>query len=309
MPPPSLDDLSLEVRLPEIPTSMALFELSSTSLGERQGALNVIAKLLGLGELRRVELPHGVVFASERGEVEYFHASGALWARDAGLQEQKDRDGLRFGLDRRAATRLARQARDLLSEAGLLSDQILPATVELDQFAQLDEKGNELRRGAGPATVKFAYAVQGVPVLGPGAKSQVFAEPDRAGTRITGAFHVWREIGQARELALPPIEEALELGLLRDPELVKYHELGHRIQITRLDFGYYAMPAFDHQGFLFPAFQVEGTVSDPKGESEFLFGRFHHVASPAHYEKAGARASYLNNIQRLWTSPESQEVG
>ncbi len=301
---------------------MTLYELSSRTLAERQRAIGVISNQLRLGDVTAVELPQSLVLASARGEVEYFYASGALWGRDAaadelaeneerkwdGIEEQKDGTDTRLGFNQRAAALLARQATALLSEADLLPEQISHSSVQLDQVAQLDEKGNELRRGVGGATVKFAYAADGVPVGGPGAKTQVYVEPGRRASLITGVFHVWRDFEGSRRLLLPAVQAALDGGLLRDPELVKYHELGHSIRITRLDLIYYALPAFDHQAFLFPAFQVEGTVIDPKSESEFDFGRFHHVAPPANYEAAGARAHYLENIQELWTRDEP-EIG
>ncbi len=92
---------------------------------------------------------------------------------------------------------------------------------------------------------------------------------------------------------LGSIEAALAVGLLADPELTLYQAAGHRIQITRLDFCYLALPAFMRQAHLFPALQIEGSVSQGKRGQAFNFGRFHHAASPSAYAAADLYGPYL----------------
>jgi hypothetical protein len=300
--------LDIKTRIPKLPTSMSLLELKGTSLDERQWAISFLSRRLDLGDLKPIETPNSLVFASKRGEVEYFHASGAIWARNTEADEKAENEerkwtGLReigeginrhFALEDKSAKQLSEHAKSLLGEAGLLREHILRADVELDQVAHLDEKGGEISRGAGSATVKFIYGVEGLRAFGPGAKSLVFAEPKNGELWITGAFHAWREVAAGRQIKLSSIESAMSVGLLKDPELNQYHKRGHRMQITRLDFGYLALPVFVPQRFLFPAFQVEGTVISPKNKSDFFhFGRYYHVATPKQYAKADAYADYL----------------
>ncbi len=308
----SLNDLDFKVRFPELPRSMPLFKTEIPSREKRGRAVEVLGKAFGLDKPRPVELPHSVVFASKRGEVEYFHASGALWSLNAeadqrnenefrkwpGLQESEDDNGIVFSLDPRASKRLLGQARDLLGEAELMSDSMATARVVLDQVTELSEKGEILNRGAGAATAQFGYAMEGVPVVGAGAKSLIFAEPDpeRGEPAMTGLFHAWRPVVDATELPMTPVEDALAVGLLQDPELVPYHERGYRIEITHLVFAYLALPATVRQTYLFPVFQVEGRVHNPDNEKdgdEFFFGRYHHAASPEQYRKAEVFADYL----------------
>lgn len=302
-----LKNIEFKIRLPKIPDSLSLFELRSPLIEERQHAISIFTETLKLGDLTRFELKDSLVFASRRGEVEYFYASGSLWARDATVgqkaeNEERKWDGLEkkgvqgetwYVLDKHMTERLSKQAHELLRKAELLRDRASLDSVELDQFAQLDEKGREIRSGVGSATIKFLYTVECIPVYGPGAKTLIFAEPEDGKPRITGAFHAWREIGDSRKLKLPDIEESLAVGLLQDPELLMYHERGHKIQVTRLDFGYFALPAFSKQSYLFPAYQVEGSILNPKDESEFFFGRYYHAASPQHYKEAKTHAHYL----------------
>ena len=63
--------------------------------------------------------------------------------------------------------------------------------------------------------------------------------------------------------------------------------------MTRIELVYLALPAFVRQGHLFPAFQVEGKVSEGKRGAAFNFGRLHHAAPPAAYAAADLAGPYL----------------
>jgi len=304
----TLKDLDLKVSLPKLPPSVPVFELSAPSLDERRPGLEQLSKHLGLGDLRAIQLDHALMMAGERGEIEYFYASGGVWARDAAaaqespgelrrwddIHESENGKERRFTLGPDTQSRLISQARELLQGTGLIGKEVDSETVELDQVAHLDGKGQELERGPGQATVKFSYAAEGIPVGGPGAKTLMFAEPENGNVRFTGAFHAWRTLGTGHPVKLPPAEKALAVGLLIDPELVAYRAAGHKIRITRLDLRYLALPAFMRQSHLFPAFQIEGDVSDGKKGSGFRFARFHHAAPPAAYAAASVYGPYLN---------------
>ena len=305
----TIDDLG-GVQLPKLPDAVPVFELSAPPLASRRAGIARLAEALKLGDLRSAEVDHGVVMASERGEIEYFSASGGVWARDAsaasefknelrkwdGVQERK-RGDMRMTLNAAASQRLLGQARELLDATGLIGrEAIADQIVALEQVARLNEKGQEVAFGAGQATVKITYAVEGQPVHGPGAKSLVFADPGTAagGARITGAFHVWRALGSARTVKVGPIEQALGVGVLADPELELYKRAGHRIRIRRLEFAYLALPAFMRQSHLFPVFRMEGEVSKGKRGDGFRFGRYHHVIPPKAYAAADLHGQYLS---------------
>src|SRR6266536_1480938 len=259
--PLKIGDLDFKAKPPGLPASVPVFELSAPSLDERREGLARLGDQLKLGDLRSVDVEHGTLMASERGEIEYFYASGAVWARDAtavqaGRNELRKWSGLKDGktggnrmtLNADASRRLIAQARELLGATGLMGKEVASESVQLDQVARLDAKGAEVDHGAGQATVKFLYEVEGMPVRGAGAKTLVFAEP----RGIAGAFHAWRTLGKARAVKLGSVEAALAVGLLGDPELGLYHAAGHAIQITRLALGYLALPAFMRQSHLFP---------------------------------------------------------
>ena len=304
--PLKMSDLELSTHAPKLPTSINVFALAAPSFRDRRAAIDRLRDYLKLGELRSTEFDHADVMANARGDIQYFHASGAVLARDAtadrehanelrkweGVQDSKV-GGNRVTLNADASKRLIAQAQELLEPIGLLGKERASSAVQLLQVAQLDGKGREIAHGAGRATVKFTYQVQGVPVSGAGAKTLAFADPAAGAARITGVFHAWRTLGTPTAVKVPPLEQALGVGLLGDPELELYHRAGHKIRITRLDFVYLALPAFLRQSHLFPAFQIEGKVSEGSRGIGFGFARFHHAIPPNAYVAAGLDGSYL----------------
>lgn len=303
-----IDDLKVRGSLPELPRSMPLPAIRVPTLEERRWSIETVGRQLGLGKMSLAEVPHGYVFGSPKGEVEFFRASGAVWASDTTADEKFKNEArpwrdLRetgrgrhkaFTLDRDQSAKLMDSSLEFLKESGLLRDEASIPTIKLDQWAHLNEKGEEIKRGAGTATVKLGYKVEGIAAIGPGAKTILFAEPEDGTARISGMFHAWRDITGARELKMQSVESALKVGLLQDPELISYHKRGYSIEIARISLGYLALPAFVQQSHLFPAFEVQGVVHDREDKSRsFSFGKYCHAAGPKQYAKAEVVASYL----------------
>jgi hypothetical protein len=305
--------LTLKTALPAWRAAMPVFAMAPPPLEQRRASARKLGDGLKLGNLRAVDLEHGLMLASERGDITVFHASGALWARDAtataeAKDEMRDWPGLvsptaaalDFTLAPDAAKRLTSMTDDLLRQHDLLGREAGPASVQLEQVGLLDAKGKELKRGAGQATVKYGYSVEGVAARGAGAKTMAFAEPGGASSgtpigtpRLAGIFHAWRALGDAATVKLPSLEEALAVALLQDPELDRHAEAGHGVVITKLDLVYLALPAFMRQSHLFPVIQVEGEVAKGRLGEAFNFARFHHVVPPQAYASAGLHGPYL----------------
>lgn len=300
--------LTMKTPLPAWRASIPVFALAEPPLQARRATARKLADHFKLGDLREVDLAHGNLLGSARGDITVFHASGALWARDAmatadAKDEWRDWPGLAsatsgadLALSPEAAKRLSTTVVNLLRPLELLGHEAGPATVQLEQVAMLDAKGKTLKRGAGQATVKFGYTVEGVAARGAGAKTLAFAEPGGASTsaaRIAGVFHAWRQPGTAVAVKLPSLEAALAVALLQDPELDRFAESGHAVELTRLELVYLALPAFMRQSHLFPVIQVEGEVGKGKLGEGFRFARFHHVVSPQTYAEAGLHGAYL----------------
>jgi hypothetical protein len=304
----SLNSIDFRIKFPEIPRSLDVIETSAPSIKERQRTIEVMAETLKLGKRRTVDLPHGTAYFSHRGEVEYFQASGAVWSRDAEAEQEHDNElrkwpelikegrdeDTRFALPEKTSHQLLAHAKDLIGAADLADKTMDGGRVVLDQVAQLDEKGKILQSGAGGASVIYNFTIEELPVFGAGAKSTLAFEPVDGEPKVVGGLHVWRSPGKGRQIEMPSVEEALSVGLLQDPELLRYSKKGGKITVTRLAFGYMALPAMMQQLYLFPVFDVQGkvTLEDDK-LGYFLFSSYHHAASAASYKKADLYAPYL----------------
>ncbi len=307
----SFDSIDLRTKVPEIPRSLDVIETSAPSIKERHRAIETMAETLKLGKRKMVDLPHGTAYFSRRGEVEYFQASGAVWSRDAEAEQAHDNElrkwpdlikeggdeDTRFALPEKTSYQLLAHAKDLIGAADLADKAMDGGRVVLDQVAQLSEKGKIMQSGAGGATVIYNFSMAGLPVFGAGAKSTLAFEPVDGVPKVVGGLHVWRPPRKGQQIEIPSIEEALSVGLLQDPELLRYSKKGGKISITKLDFGYMALPAMMQQRYLFPVFDVQGevTVEDDK-LGYFLFSRYHHAASAASYKKADLYAPYLASM-------------
>jgi hypothetical protein len=302
-----IEELDIAVSLPIVPRTLLLVETRSPSLDERQPTIDLLSRHFGLKDLRRADLPFGPVFGGPRGEVHFFEASGGLFVRDAaaaaafkgeerpweGLERRKIGDETIYELPAPRMERMAASALGLLREAKLVAEEMGKPTVALDQWAQLDDKGKVIKAGAGTATIRFPYAIDGIPVAGAGAKTQLYAEPDAKDSPMTGVFHAWRPVAGRSKLELGSVEAALAAGLLSDPELALFRRRGQKVRITRLDLRYLALPAFTAQRHLFPVFQVEGETWT-RDEFKLRFGKFVPAASADQYAKSGAFAHYLH---------------
>src|SRR4051812_46607873 len=125
--PLKLSDLDIKAKLPAVPPSLPVFGLAAPSLDDRRPAMARLGEQLKLGTLRPVPFEHGMVMASERGEITFFDASGAVFARDAtahqgAVDEFRTWDGQiettiddqRTALNPDASKRLIAQARQML---------------------------------------------------------------------------------------------------------------------------------------------------------------------------------------------------
>jgi hypothetical protein len=295
--------------LPEVPDRVDVVRVAPAHLEERRQAIALLTDRLQLGRTREISTSSGRIWASKRGDVEFYEASGGLWSRDLTASEAHEnelREWPDLGKVRDAAgdtfltlgARAAAQASDLASEVAKLAGFDLacarPPRVDLTQVASLSEDGKVLQSGAGEASIVFDYALEGLPVLGAGAKTAIDFEPAGSDLRLVGAFHVWRRPLERRHVEIGSLEAALNAGLLRDPHLMAADKKGGRITIGDVRFGLLALPATARQDYLFPALAVTGRVDlrdDKLGHVRF--GRYYHAATPSAYTRADVLADYL----------------
>jgi hypothetical protein len=105
--------------------------------------------------------------------------------------------------------------------------------------------------------VNYRYELDGLPVLGPGAKIQV-TYADRKGPAEMYSF--WRTPKADGELELLPSQAVLEL-LRRDPDFAELREGEAKVVYRNPRLGYYALPPRESQGALIPVYAFDGSVS------------------------------------------------
>lgn len=305
-------DIDFRVKLPDIPSTMPAAVTEGQCAHERVEAMRTLAAVLGIDDAIEVTLPFGHALAGKAGQVEFFAASGAVRARNIPLlsrfdDERRDwpdvekvdtNEGVSYQLGRGTSDRLVEEARELLGRAGLADDGVAGVDVVLGRWAMLDEKGREQESGPGRATVRMSYAVEGTPLIGAGAKTNLHYDPVDGRPTLARMFHVQRKVVDVREVRMGDIEEAFS-AFLADPFLGEKSGKGGRIVVTAVRAGLLALPADTPQRVAYPALAIEGTVEslkdERKGGYEVRFGRYVPAASPEALRRAGVAVPTPND--------------
>ena len=303
-----LDDIRFETDLPKLPEHAPVIRCAAPGFDDRANGVRALADRLDLGDVKDMDTEFGRAMASDRGNVEYFAASGAIWSVNNlhdlkaetefldwdDLQEGEDADGQPIlTLGRGATERAMGLAHEMIEIGGFDMKHALKPQVHLMQVAEANEEGKTLRSGAGEATVVFGYAIEDLPVIGAGGKTLVDIVPQRGEMLPTGAINVWRTLQEATKIDVGGTEAGLAAGLLEDPDLMIAAEKGGRITIQKVRLGLMSMPAAIHQSVLFPALEYEARVDLPEKEEHYFVGRVAPVATQRAYQKAGLGSTHL----------------
>jgi hypothetical protein len=302
-------DLEFRTDIPEIPQAMPVTQTVAQCAPERARPVRALAEHLELTELTEVDLPWGYALASEAGQVEFFAASGAVRGRNlkvinAFSDERRDwpdvtrvdtPDGPGWALGEKSGLELMEQSRSLLDRLGLAEDAAA-IDVVLGQWALLDEDGAERDSGPGRATVRFSYAYENLPFIGPGSKTALHYDPLDQKPQLARIFHVHRSIGDARSVEVGDVERAFS-ALLADPLFTSRVRRRAHVALTGVQVGLLALPADTPQRFAVPTLAVEGVIeglADSDGRPhELRFGRYVPMASEETLRGAGVAAAEL----------------
>lgn len=289
----SMQDVSWRVEPPDIPDKLPVAILATPAYEERLHAVRTLHERFRLGDTIELDLPNGIAHASQRGEVQYFSASGAVRARDAHVVPAERRewtdvtevDG-RFVLGEDISAMLFQDAGELLRAARLLPDGLGDVDVVLDQWVRRDGSGTEVDRWPGRAVVRAPYSLDGLPFIGAGAKTRLAYEPVDGHPVLTRIFHVHRPVIDVHTVHTGGTEPALS-RLLGDPFLAERHDHGAVITVTRIDVGLLALPAVVPQRVAAPALDVTGMIDDEP------FVRYYQAISAKALRGAGFAAAHV----------------
>jgi hypothetical protein len=290
----------------DVPKTGLVAILPPPCLRERTRAVDALVKSLAIKVVGSADVPHGFAFGGPDGQVEIFAASGAVRARNteqlcrfnderrpwADVTCERTKDGPVYGLGANTAGRLQAHSERLLDASGLA---VTPSGVRVavGQWARLDESGKEVESGPGRATVQFTYALEGIPLIGAGAKTNIHFDPDERGADgvIARFFHVHRGSEAAKDIRLLDIEQAFQPLLTQTWSGIESKPGQTRITITAAEFGLLALPADVPQRFACPALRLEGTVSGlaPRRgrEVSIRFGQYLSLVEPKWLAEAG----------------------
>ncbi len=196
-----------------------------------------------------------IVFRDKRATLELFRASDSIrWSTlENGEAEFVPNGGGPTLPDDEAAVKLAGA---FLRERGISTKGATVDSVSHTMFARMTKRMKRPDERPLALHVNYRYELEGLPVLGPGAKIQVtFA----GGKKPAEMYAFWRSPKADAELDLLPAGEAIEL-LRRDPQ---FEELGDDAQVeyTNPRLGYYALPPRETQGALIPIYAFDGIAS------------------------------------------------
>ena len=236
--------------------------------------------------------------AADDGQIEVFSASGAIRGRNTerigryederrnwpDVEKIDGRDGLEFVLGADAAKTLTTQGLRILAKAGIERGHA-DARVVLERWGLLDEKGQEIDAGPGRATLTLSYDVDGVPLLGAGAKTNLHFDPRERTAELARFLHVHRALREVADVRTTRAEASL--GPLLAEEWIRsgVRPGEARIVVTGAVFGLLAAPAHLVQHHSMPVLAIEGVVhGDLDGLDEIHFARY----LPVHDERDAA---------------------
>lgn len=309
MQPLTLEHFELRADCPKTPGEVQIFAMDAVPMHEREPAMGVLTDRFKLGRTTHVEAPYGSVFASERGTLQFFAASGGMLARSSAadnafaearrpwnrLERQQFEGSTQFTLPKATSDRLVQDTLCMLSSARLMPHadsplKALPPSVSLDQWGTTADEGHARASAAGAATVHIAYEIDGIPLFGPGARTQGRFEPGDVGDtgELVEMFHAPRSFGHTTQADLEPADAALDRMVQGDRELQQFHSRGHHVRFDALEFGFYALPVFEPQAMLLPVLRVQGTSIHPeRPKHEARFRRIVSLLSQRGAAKAG----------------------
>jgi hypothetical protein len=136
-------------------------------------------------------------------------------------------------------------------------------------FARASRKARTVEEQPIAVHVNYRYELDGLPVLGPGAKIQVtYAR----GNRPAEMYKFWRAPKADGEVELLSPKAVFEL-LRQDPDFAELREGAANVSYRNPRLGYYALPPRESQGALIPVYAFDGTVST-KAFERYDFTRY-----------------------------------
>lgn len=196
-----------------------------------------------------------LVWRDDHGELEVFDTAGAMrWARRA-----KEEDAFEAGTVQPALAQaeILKRADAFLEEMHLRDGRARVGSVTRTTATALDEDDTSTLRTV-EWHVSYTFLVDGIPVVGPGAKMQTTLSPEG---EVTGFYRFWR--GAKHESKKKTLRRRQAYTKLRDHRTFGPLQPDASVKIDRVFTAYYAAPIREIQHYLVPIYACEGTTTTP----------------------------------------------
>ncbi len=216
----------------------------------------------GRFEVQGEPVDHGasMVVRDERGDLEIFHATDSLWWADVPAMSEEPTGPVDLPEEAEALD----IAESFLRDRQLYDDRCRVHSITYSEFAEVESEEQEPEAFKIAMRVNYQFFLDGLPVVGPGAKMGVTIGADR---RVIEVFKLWREPVQENVLEVIDLEAAKRL-IVRDPAFSQLKEGESSVRFQHVGLGYYALPCMEQQGFLAPVYIFEGVADTPVQQEE-----------------------------------------
>lgn len=250
------------IEFPAIDTPTPRVMLYATARPDWQpDAIQELARRFGVSGEPSDQGPWHIV-RDERATLEVYQASHSLRFTRVDLDaEGRDSDGGGLGIDRGEAVRIAD---DWVSRFGPAGSRSEVFSVTEQELLVSERRGSEPRRIVGGLQVNYRFSLDGLPLLGPGAKMQVTVG---RGGEVVSAYRFWREPRAQSEVATVPVDRAF--ARFRASALFAGLPDAASAAVESVRMGHLCLPPTEVQSLLVPAYELRGvlrTETDPRYE-------------------------------------------
>lgn len=150
------------------------------------------------------------------------------------------------------------RASELLASSDLLPDHAVLLGSRYSEFEHTDNSGKVIASDVSNITVIFGFELDGIAVLGPGAKAGIVFGDDG---KVIGASLIWRPVKAEGEIDLiSPLEAFERFKRSWPPEQVENAAIQTDVFLDNVEMAFYAAPGMYPQEFLDPVYAFRGSA-------------------------------------------------
>jgi hypothetical protein len=244
--------MSVDIRFPDPPQVPDQLPLLRVVRPQWDQARRSLASRLGV-EGDATDAGLWLVARDQRSSLEIYQASHSFrFTRQDIDGEARDRRSVEMDADHAVAV-----AERFLEGVGRVqADSWVHSVTELEVLS-VSAGGREPERRVAAMQVNFRFSLNGIALVGPGAKMQVTVGD---GDEVIGAYRFWRDVEPTASVRVFPAEHAFE-RFARSPMFANLTDDTARAEVASAELGYLCLPPTEVQGMLLPVFRLRGTIS------------------------------------------------